>query len=96
MKKQVIDAVHTRISANWKNMDAQLYPSRYLLGDNLGVLICMSLSYRASVPGAGGFTKPRLKWRKWSVAWTAIRAWRRSGRDAFRSTRGGKGNLSHK
>jgi GST-like protein len=38
MKKQVIDAVHTRISANWKNMDAQLYPSRYLLGDNLGVL----------------------------------------------------------
>jgi GST-like protein len=38
MERQVIDAVHTRISANWKNMDDQLYPSRYLLGDNPGVL----------------------------------------------------------
>jgi GST-like protein len=38
MEKQVIDAVHTRISDNWKNMDSELFPARCLLGDNLTVL----------------------------------------------------------
>jgi GST-like protein len=34
----VIGAVHDRIAHCWKNMDAQLSPARYLLGDNLTVL----------------------------------------------------------
>jgi GST-like protein len=37
-RNAVIDAVHDRISFCWKNMDAQLTPASYLLGDNLTVL----------------------------------------------------------
>jgi GST-like protein len=36
--KPVIDAVHDRIIRCWENMDAQLSPADYLLGDNLTVL----------------------------------------------------------
>jgi GST-like protein len=34
----VVDAVHERIAFCWQNMDAQLTPERYLLGDELTVL----------------------------------------------------------
>ena len=34
----VVDAVHERIAFCWQNMDAQLSPSKYLLGDDLTVL----------------------------------------------------------
>ena len=34
----VVDAVHDRIAFCWANMDAQLQPGRYLLGDELTVL----------------------------------------------------------
>jgi len=34
----VVDAVHERIAFCWQNMDAQMAPSRYLLGDDLTVL----------------------------------------------------------
>lgn len=34
----VVDAVHERIAFCWQNMDAQLQPGRYLLGDELTVL----------------------------------------------------------
>jgi GST-like protein len=34
----VVDAVHERIAFCWQNMDAQLAPGRYLLGDELTVL----------------------------------------------------------
>jgi GST-like protein len=37
-RNAVIDAVHDRISFCWKNMDAQITPACYLLGDNLTVL----------------------------------------------------------
>jgi GST-like protein len=36
--KAVIDAVHERIAFCWKNMDSQLSPAAYLLGNDLGVL----------------------------------------------------------
>jgi GST-like protein len=36
--KAVIDAVHERIAFCWKNMDCQLDPARYLLGNDLTVL----------------------------------------------------------
>lgn len=34
----VVDAVHERIAFCWQQMDAQLNPGRYLLGDSLSVL----------------------------------------------------------
>lgn len=34
----VVDAVHERIAFCWQNMDAQMSPRRYLLGDDLTVL----------------------------------------------------------
>ena len=34
----VVDAVHERIAFCWRNMDGQLSPGRYLLGDELSVL----------------------------------------------------------
>lgn len=34
----VVDAVHDRIAFCWSQMDSQLEPGRYLLGDELGVL----------------------------------------------------------
>ena len=34
----VVDAVHERIAFCWQNMDAQLAPGQYLLGDELTVL----------------------------------------------------------
>lgn len=34
----VVDAVHNRIAFCWQNMDAQLTPGTYLLGENLTVL----------------------------------------------------------
>jgi GST-like protein len=37
-EKTVIDAVHERIAFCWKNMDSQLSPARYLLGNDLTVL----------------------------------------------------------
>lgn len=37
-RDSVIDAVHDRIEFCWKNMDAQLSPGKYLLGDELTVL----------------------------------------------------------
>jgi GST-like protein len=36
--KAVIDAVHERIAFCWKNMNSQLDPARYLLGNDLTVL----------------------------------------------------------
>lgn len=38
LEKTVVDAVHERIAFCWANMDAQLTPARYLLGDELTVL----------------------------------------------------------
>ena len=38
LRDQVVDAVHDRIAFCWSNMDAQLQPQRYLLGDKLTVL----------------------------------------------------------
>lgn len=35
---RVIDRVHDRIAACWANMDKQIDPSRYILGDELSVL----------------------------------------------------------
>jgi GST-like protein len=37
-RASVVDAVHERIAFCWSNMDAQLTPGRYLLGDELTVL----------------------------------------------------------
>ena len=37
-RETVVDAVHERIAFCWQNMDAQLTPARYLLGDELTVL----------------------------------------------------------
>jgi GST-like protein len=37
-KDAVIDAVHDRIAFCWRQMDAQINPGRYLLGDEIGVL----------------------------------------------------------
>jgi GST-like protein len=37
-RDSVIDAVHERIAFCWSNMDRQLNPGRYLLGDELSVL----------------------------------------------------------
>jgi GST-like protein len=37
-KGDVVDSVHERIAFCWRTMDAQLSPSRYLLGDTLSVL----------------------------------------------------------
>lgn len=37
-REAVIDAVHERIEFCWRNMDSQLEPQNYLLGDNLTVL----------------------------------------------------------
>ena len=34
----VVDAVHERIAFCWQNMDAQITPGRYLIGDDLTVL----------------------------------------------------------
>ena len=38
LRDAVVDAVHDRIAFCWSNMDAQLQPQRYLLGDKLTVL----------------------------------------------------------
>jgi len=38
VRDAVVDAVHERIAFCWQNMDAQLTPRRYLLGDELTVL----------------------------------------------------------
>lgn len=38
LRDTVVDAVHDRIAFCWSNMDAQLQPQRYLLGDKLTVL----------------------------------------------------------
>jgi GST-like protein len=38
LRDTVVDAVHDRIAFCWSNMDAQLQPQRYLLGDTLSVL----------------------------------------------------------
>jgi GST-like protein len=38
LRETVVDAVHDRIAFCWSNMDAQLNPGRYLLGDELTVL----------------------------------------------------------
>ncbi|WP_028102344.1 glutathione S-transferase family protein [Pseudoduganella violaceinigra] len=37
-RDDVVNAVHERIAFCWRNMDAQLTPSTYLLGDTLSVL----------------------------------------------------------
>jgi len=37
-RNAVVDAVHERIAFCWQNMDAQITPRRYLLGDELTVL----------------------------------------------------------
>ena len=37
-RNAVVDAVHERIAFCWQNMDAQIAPGRYLLGDELTVL----------------------------------------------------------
>jgi GST-like protein len=37
-RESVVDAVHDRIAFCWQNMDAQLTPGAYLLGDELSVL----------------------------------------------------------
>src|SRR5262245_13890244 len=37
-RESVVDAVHERIAFCWANMDAQMSPGRYLLGDELTVL----------------------------------------------------------
>lgn len=37
-RTSVVDAVHDRIAFCWANMDSQLEPGRYLLGDDLSVL----------------------------------------------------------
>ena len=37
-REAVVDAVHNRISFCWQNMDAQLTPGTYLLGEELTVL----------------------------------------------------------
>jgi GST-like protein len=37
-RDEVVHAVHERIAFCWRSMDAQLRPSRYLLGDELTVL----------------------------------------------------------
>ncbi|HEX9391274.1 MAG TPA: glutathione S-transferase family protein [Usitatibacteraceae bacterium] len=37
-RESVVDAVHERIAFCWQNMDAQISPQRYLLGDELSVL----------------------------------------------------------
>lgn len=37
-RQAVVDAVHDRIAFCWHNMDAQLTPGKYLLGDELTVL----------------------------------------------------------
>jgi GST-like protein len=38
LRDSVVDAVHDRIAFCWANMDAQLDPGRYLLGDDMSVL----------------------------------------------------------
>lgn len=38
LRDSVVDAVHERIAYCWSNMDVQLTPARYLLGDDLTVL----------------------------------------------------------
>lgn len=38
LRDSVVDAVHDRIAFCWANMDAQLQPGRYLLGDDMSVL----------------------------------------------------------
>jgi GST-like protein len=38
LRDNVVKAVHDRISFCWANMDAQLQPGRYLLGDEMSVL----------------------------------------------------------
>ncbi|MED5621971.1 glutathione S-transferase family protein [Ideonella sp. BN130291] len=38
LRSTVVDAVHDRIAFCWANMDRQLDPGRYLLGDELSVL----------------------------------------------------------
>jgi len=38
LRDAIVDAVHDRIAFCWSNMDAQLQPQRYLLGDKLTVL----------------------------------------------------------
>jgi GST-like protein len=38
LRDAVVDAVHDRIAFCWQNMDAQLTPGRYLLGDEFTVL----------------------------------------------------------
>ncbi len=38
LREAVVDAVHERIAFCWRNMDTQLTPGRYLLGDELTVL----------------------------------------------------------
>lgn len=73
MEKHVLDAAHTRISDNWKNMDVLCWPSRNLLGDNLTVLDFYVTVVSRFGHGAGGFAKARIKWRKRSVVWKAIR-----------------------
>ena len=37
-RESVVDAVHDRIAFCWSNMDRQLNPGKYLLGDELSVL----------------------------------------------------------
>jgi GST-like protein len=37
-RKAVVDAVHERIAFCWSNMDRQVTPARYLIGDDLTVL----------------------------------------------------------
>lgn len=37
-RADVVDSVHERIAFCWRTMDAQLSPSKYLLGDSLSVL----------------------------------------------------------
>lgn len=37
-RDDVVHAVHERIAFCWRTMDAQLCPTKYLLGDDLGVL----------------------------------------------------------
>jgi GST-like protein len=37
-RDSVVDAVHNRIAFCWQNMDTQLTPSTYLLGEDLTIL----------------------------------------------------------
>ena len=85
-RDSVVDAVHNRIAFCWQNMDAQLTPGTYLLGEDLTVLDLYVTVVSRFGPWRERFTKPHRRWRRSCSASTRTHGSRNFGPNASHST----------